>query len=67
MPCTTAKSFDSAAATRYAPSPLRLNARSTTAASAISDAIVMPTTVVIGIAALRSTWRRMIEPTGCRG
>src|ERR1700722_2250755 len=59
MPCTTARSFDSAACTRYAPSPFRLNAVSTTAATAISEAIVMPDTVAIGIAALRSTCRRM--------
>ena len=61
MPWTTAKSFDSAACTRAAPSPSRLNARSTTADSAISDVIVMPTTVVTGIAALRSTWRRTMS------
>ena len=63
MPWTTAKSFEAAALTSAAPRPLRLNARSTTADSAISDAIVMPVTVVIGIAALRSTWRRT---TRCR-
>src|SRR6266566_507426 len=57
MPCTTARSFDWAAWTRYAPSPFRLNAVSTTAATAIKDAIVMPATVVIGIAAFRRTWR----------
>ena len=43
---------------------MRLNARSTTADSAISDAIVIPLTVVIGIAALRSTWRRTTRREG---
>ncbi len=64
MPWTTAKSFEAAALTSAEPRPLRLKARSTTAESAISEAIVIPVTVVIGIAALRSTWRRM---TRCRG
>src|SRR3954471_23605279 len=64
MPWTTAKSFDSAAWTNAAPRPSRLNARSTTAESAISDVIVIPTTVVTGIAALRSTWRRTISAYG---
>src|SRR3954469_25870498 len=64
MPCTTAKSFDRAACTRAGPRPSRLNARSTTADSAISDVIVMPTTVVTGMAALRSTWRRTISAYG---
>ena len=51
MPWTVAKSLLSAALTRYSPSPLRLNAVSTTAASAMRLAIVRPETVTIGIAA----------------
>ena len=43
---------------------MRPNAVSTTADSAIRLAIVRPTTVVIGIAALRSTWRRTIVRRG---
>ncbi len=58
MPCTTAKSLFCAAPISADPSPFRLKAISTTESSAISDAMVSPATVVIGIAALRSTWRR---------
>jgi hypothetical protein len=64
MPWTTAKSFEAAALTSSEPRPLRLNARSTTADNAISDAIVIPLTVVIGMAALRSTCRRTTRDQG---
>ena len=57
IPWTTAKSFDAADATRYEPSPLRLNARSTTAASAIREAIVIPATVAIG---RRLAWGQVV-------
>ncbi len=55
IPCTTAKSLESAAWTSAEPTPLRLKACSTTAESANSEVMVMPTTVVMGIEALRST------------
>ena len=41
-----------------------MNARSTTAETAISEAIVRPAMVVIGIAALRSTCRRSVSRNG---
>ena len=58
IPWTTAKSFDNAAWTSAAPRPSSENARSTTALRAISEVIVMPTTVVTGIDALRMTCLR---------
>ncbi len=64
IPCTTPKSFSRAAWINAAPIPLRLNACSTTAHSANSDVTVIPTTVVIGIEALRSTWRRTTSGHG---
>ena len=64
MPCTTAMSFDAAAWIKYAPMPFKVNARSTIADAANSEAIVKPTTVVIGIDALRNTCRRMISRIG---
>ena len=57
-------SLDCAAWTRYEPSPFRLNATSTTAATAISEATVMPVTVVMGTAALRRMCRRITHRAG---